>query len=309
MEKRICVLTLLCLVLSGVGALNVDIPQDRFEFTTGDDITLPCKFTPRIPLKRDGLVIITWSLQTSTADAEETQIIAYYHPSKRSNIRALYEGRVSLDVDIPSGRANLKLNSITLDDNKEFECRLMIPGDDEGKPADITTLVVLEQTKEPSTAATASPTAPCPAVVRDTCPPGWTWFGRRCYLFQNTEKDWADAERFCISLNGNLASIHSRDEHLFLRELIFNAVNGHKPSWVGGYDQVKDGVWLWSDGSVFTFDSWGPGEPNNNNGGEGCMEINLNGQDVVNDEKCSERRSFVCATVNGPLLVPTHTPL
>ncbi|XP_069029910.1 cell surface A33 antigen-like isoform X2 [Embiotoca jacksoni] len=154
MEKRICVLTLLCLVLSGVGALNVDIPQDRFEFTTGDDITLPCKFTPRIPLKRDGLVIITWSLQTSTADAEETQIIAYYHPSKRSNIRALYEGRVSLDVDIPSGRANLKLNSITLDDNKEFECRLMIPGDDEGKPADITTLVVLEQTKEPSTAAT-----------------------------------------------------------------------------------------------------------------------------------------------------------
>lgn len=48
-----------------------------------------------------------------------------------------------MDVDVFKGRANLKLNAITLADNKYFECRLTIAGDDEGRPADKTRLVVL----------------------------------------------------------------------------------------------------------------------------------------------------------------------
>lgn len=50
---------------------------------------------------------------------------------------------MSLDVDIAKGKANLKLSSITLADNKVFECRVQIPGDDEGTPADTARLVVL----------------------------------------------------------------------------------------------------------------------------------------------------------------------
>ncbi|XP_042265651.1 galactose-specific lectin nattectin-like [Thunnus maccoyii] len=128
----------------------------------------------------------------------------------------------------------------------------------------------------------------------ETCPPGWTQFDQRCYIFYNSEKDWADAERFCTSLDGNLASIRSENEYKFLREMVYRATNSHKRTWVGGYDAVKEGLWLWSDGSKFNFTGWAKGEPNNH-GDEGCMEINLRGEDFVNDARCKEKNSFICA--------------
>nr|BAM38096.1 C-type lectin 3 [Oplegnathus fasciatus] len=128
-----------------------------------------------------------------------------------------------------------------------------------------------------------------------TCPTGWTQFGSRCFLFQLRPMDWADAERFCTSLGGNLASLQTAGEYAFIRQLIYKAANSHKPTWVGGYDAAKDGVWLWSDGSKFVFNGWARGEPNNSAGGEACMEINLFGRDFVNDAKCRLRKSFVCA--------------
>lgn len=51
-----------------------------------------------------------------------------------------------MDIDVATGKADLKLNFITLTDNKVFECRVQIPGDDEGKLADTAKLVVLGNT-------------------------------------------------------------------------------------------------------------------------------------------------------------------
>lgn len=70
-------------------------------------------------------------------------IVTYYSDDDTTDIKALYEGRLSLDVDVPAGKANLKLSNIKLEDNKLFECRLLIPLDDEGTPAATTRLVVL----------------------------------------------------------------------------------------------------------------------------------------------------------------------
>ncbi|XP_071344852.1 cell surface A33 antigen-like isoform X2 [Trachinotus anak] len=148
MEGRISSLTLLCLMLSGVGALNVNIPQEIYEYARGDNITLPCSFTPAKPLTAGKLVIISWSVEAAQANAKETLILTYYS-SGTTDIKSVYEGRVSVDVDIPSGKANLKLSSITLADNKFFECRVQIPGDDEGKPADTARLVVLVAPSKP----------------------------------------------------------------------------------------------------------------------------------------------------------------
>ncbi|KAM6981885.1 galactose-specific lectin nattectin-like [Tautogolabrus adspersus] len=128
----------------------------------------------------------------------------------------------------------------------------------------------------------------------DCCPAGWTDFENRCYLFQPSEKEWSDAERHCTSLGGNLASIQTSGEYNFLRDLIHKATNTHKETWVGGYDAPKNNVWLWSDGSQFDFKGWAQGEPNDV-GGEGCMEMNFKGGDYVNDIKCNQKQSFVCA--------------
>ncbi|XP_041647153.1 cell surface A33 antigen-like [Cheilinus undulatus] len=140
MEGRISSLSLLFLVLSGVGALQVNIPQETYEHARGDNITLPCTFTT---LSNKKAVIISWSVEGVQAGAKETLILTHYYPSKVTDIKQKYEGRVSVDVDVAKGKADLKLNRITLEDNKDFECRVQIPGDDEGKPADTARLIVL----------------------------------------------------------------------------------------------------------------------------------------------------------------------
>nr|XP_046247726.1 cell surface A33 antigen-like [Scatophagus argus] len=140
MERKISTLNLLCMVFSAVGALNVNIPQDLYEFARGDNITLPCTFQTKSA--NPSLVIISWSAEAENTKPEETLILTYYSTGEL-DINSLYETRVSLDVDIAKGKADLKLSSIALADNKVFECRVQIPGDDEGKLADMARLVVL----------------------------------------------------------------------------------------------------------------------------------------------------------------------
>uniref|UniRef100_A0A3P9BDV4 Cell surface A33 antigen n=2 Tax=Haplochromini TaxID=319058 RepID=A0A3P9BDV4_9CICH len=115
-------------VLTGVGAIDVTMPQSQYEFARGDNITLPCSFKSAINI--------------NTAEAV-TPIITYYYPIKKTSITPPYKGRVSLDVDVLNGKANLKLSSISLADNKEFECHVQIPDDEDGNQAASARLVVL----------------------------------------------------------------------------------------------------------------------------------------------------------------------
>ncbi|XP_041654456.1 galactose-specific lectin nattectin-like [Cheilinus undulatus] len=126
------------------------------------------------------------------------------------------------------------------------------------------------------------------------CPPGWTQFGQLCYMFNFNKMDWADAERFCTTIGGNLASIHSKSEYDLLENALLTTTGRHMNIWLGGYDAAKEGVWLWSDGSHFDFKFWNKGEPNNFRGAEHCMEMNLGDHINVNDNNCKEKRSFFC---------------
>ncbi|XP_016887815.1 cell surface A33 antigen-like [Cynoglossus semilaevis] len=141
MERIILSLAAACLVISSVGALTVQIPKPTFEFARGDNISLPCTF--KSSLAAPSLIVVSWSVEAVEAEAEETLILTHYFPTGTTDIKAKYEGRVALDFDLRAGKANLKLSSITLEDNKLFECRVQIPSDDEGEPYDTTRLVVL----------------------------------------------------------------------------------------------------------------------------------------------------------------------
>ncbi|KAK2818507.1 hypothetical protein Q5P01_024068 [Channa striata] len=124
---------------------------------------------------------------------------------------------------------------------------------------------------------------------------GWTKFGDKLYRFYNTPMEWSDAERFCTNLDANLAPLLTPDIYNFIRQIIVRATGTNTDTWVGGTDASKRGVWLWSSGAKFAFNKWGPGEPNNFFGDENCMQINLRGQDYVNDVSCNWRMPFVCA--------------
>ncbi|XP_039674357.1 ladderlectin-like isoform X2 [Perca fluviatilis] len=123
------------------------------------------------------------------------------------------------------------------------------------------------------------------------CPLGWTQFGSRCFNYYIQTKTWSDAEAFCISAGGNLASIHSDAEHVFIKNQIFQGAQ--TTAWIGGFDAVKVFTWFWSDGSKFDYASWNAGEPNNL-GGENCLTMNWGGANW-NDLACANKLSFVCS--------------
>ncbi|XP_035860330.1 ladderlectin-like [Sander lucioperca] len=129
------------------------------------------------------------------------------------------------------------------------------------------------------------------------CPPGWTQFGSRCFAFYIQTKTWIEAETFCQTAGGNLASIHTAAEHKFIKDFINQVTGTQTTSWIGGTDAVKVFTWLWTDGSKFNYKSFNAGEPNNNTGAEFCLVMNWNWgvESNWNDLACINQLSFVCS--------------
>ncbi|KAM8830179.1 galactose-specific lectin nattectin-like [Synchiropus picturatus] len=125
-----------------------------------------------------------------------------------------------------------------------------------------------------------------------SCPPGWTAFGDRCYVYDGTPKEWSDAEVTCLKQGGNLVSFSNQKEFDFISQLIRRSSGDNTRIWAGGQDATKNGVWLWSNGSKMTFINWGPRQPDNARGREHCMELNLRGK--PNDHVCSVKKPFMC---------------
>uniref|UniRef100_A0A8D0DBL5 Galactose-specific lectin nattectin-like n=2 Tax=Sander lucioperca TaxID=283035 RepID=A0A8D0DBL5_SANLU len=130
------------------------------------------------------------------------------------------------------------------------------------------------------------------------CPPGWTQFGTRCFAFYMQAKTWVDAETFCQTAGGTLASIHSAEENTFLRDYINQVTGIDKNAWIGGTDAVKEGTWLWADGSIFNYKNFAAGQPDNAGGGENCLEMNWGGNGW-NNGGCTFPLSFVCSKNSG----------
>uniref|UniRef100_A0A3B5LD19 C-type lectin domain-containing protein n=1 Tax=Xiphophorus couchianus TaxID=32473 RepID=A0A3B5LD19_9TELE len=68
------------------------------------------------------------------------------------------------------------------------------------------------------------------------CPSDWTAFNNRCFRFVADAKTWAGAEKNCMSLGGNLASVHSKEDYHQIQTLIFKASRKPSITWIGGSD-------------------------------------------------------------------------
>ncbi|XP_031175116.1 galactose-specific lectin nattectin-like isoform X1 [Sander lucioperca] len=126
-----------------------------------------------------------------------------------------------------------------------------------------------------------------------SCPTDWTSFGSRCFAFYGQPKTWIDAELFCQSAGGHLASIHSDAEHEFIRNNTNQVSSTDKNAWIGGFDAMKEGMWMWADGSQFDYQSWAVGKPDHNGGTENCLEIYPD--ENWNNAACTNQASFVCS--------------
>ncbi len=125
-----------------------------------------------------------------------------------------------------------------------------------------------------------------------------------CYVFILAPMPRNVAHAMCRAIDPamNLASIRSASENSLIVGLI-----GAREAFIGGTDQVAEGVFLWDDGSPIGFTNWNAGEPNNGAGvfEEDCIVISgvLGGK--WDDRPCSPVssstaidpgiHSFVCA--------------
>ncbi|XP_030267216.1 ladderlectin-like isoform X2 [Sparus aurata] len=129
-----------------------------------------------------------------------------------------------------------------------------------------------------------------------SCSAGWAKFGSRCFNFISSEKTWVEAERYCLRFGTNLASVHSQEEYEFVQEVVRGTTGRFPQAWLGANDAVKDGAWLWSDGSKFYDGFWAEFEPNNYMSKERCVVMNLSAFLLWGDVSCDLRRPFVCGT-------------
>ncbi|KAI1885171.1 hypothetical protein AGOR_G00217440 [Albula goreensis] len=116
----------------------------------------------------------------------------------------------------------------------------------------------------------------------------------KCYQFFRGPKKAADAEFYCQDHfpDGHLASVSSR--YIHLQMMVLMAKNGgYTRTWIGGFNYLKTGRFLWLDGSSWGYADWLPGEPNFTANVEDCVELLSNGK--FNDMPCWDLRAFICS--------------
>ena len=73
---------------------------------------------------------------------------------------------------------------------------------------------------------------------------------------------WNDAELFCVSSGGHLASVSSPYQwhkmKAFIRE---KQISDYEFIWLGGTDAKKEGEWTWTDGSKWSEQHWFSADP------------------------------------------------
>ncbi|KAM8878689.1 rheacalcin-1-like [Spinachia spinachia] len=117
------------------------------------------------------------------------------------------------------------------------------------------------------------------------CLDGWLGFRGNCYYLVNHFDTWSNAERFCASFDGSLASANNIWEYQFLQQVA--RTGGHTLAWLGGY--FFEGNWRWGDGSVFNYHNW---DKESSTDIFQCLK--LNSQAGWSNHGCSTRSPFIC---------------
>ncbi|KAM6975835.1 uncharacterized protein LKV04_015092 [Tautogolabrus adspersus] len=159
------------------------------------------------------------------------------------------------------------------------------------------------------------PTKPPTPPPAQGCADSWTALPhfRHCYkLFHDVKwsqkKSWGAANEDCVSRGANLVSIHSQEEEEFLA-----LYSKGTSKWIGLKHNPTEGGYSWSDGTPLSHTNWGPGEPNNHEGREECVEMVSSTNGTIswwNDLNCDAHQDWICMITKGktPILPPVPPP-
>ncbi|MGN0468462.1 MAG: lectin-like protein [Acutalibacteraceae bacterium] len=125
-----------------------------------------------------------------------------------------------------------------------------------------------------------------------TIPASAKYYGGHMYYVFKNNVTWKKAKKLCESKGGHLATITSKGENEFVKELVEDKNIGS--CWLGATDEAKEGTWKWVTGEKFSYKCWDDGEPNNDFGGENFLGIYIEGKwnDFLNDSQ--SMKGYVC---------------
>ena len=83
------------------------------------------------------------------------------------------------------------------------------------------------------------------------------------YLDGSSAETQKNAELICLAKGGHLPVIDSHYRQQRLQAFIAQEKLTSDTFWLGASDEKKEGDWLWSDGSQWSYTHWGPGMPQN----------------------------------------------
>lgn len=73
--------------------------------------------------------------------------VATYFLDTSNDIGPGYEGRVTHEVNVAERRSTLRITELTMKDNRQYQCNVQIPNDDEGNTGATTSVLVLGEKK------------------------------------------------------------------------------------------------------------------------------------------------------------------
>ena len=113
------------------------------------------------------------------------------------------------------------------------------------------------------------------------------------FVYVSSSKSWSDARAYCRANYYDLASIHSASENAEVDALCSGRC------WIGGSDAAREDTWTWSDGTVWDYENWDSGEPNDSwyTYGEDHLEMYSDG--TWNDDDDSVKKPFVCSATSS----------
>ncbi|XP_067298981.1 coxsackievirus and adenovirus receptor homolog [Pseudorasbora parva] len=104
------------LVVLESSALTVDIPQNVYKIARGDNVRIPCRFTPP---KAGDEVQLRWEAYPDVPGDPAIIILIYSSPTE-SKVQSKYKGSAMLVHDILSGKVYLQLQRVTRADTRVF---------------------------------------------------------------------------------------------------------------------------------------------------------------------------------------------
>ena len=125
-------------------------------------------------------------------------------------------------------------------------------------------------------------------------------FKNNCYLFNDSNMTWLEAQTFCRGLKGELVKINSAEENEFVWDLATRQAPSVKYIRIGLKWNSTANDFYWYDHSVPVYKNWATGEPNGN-ASEPCGHMyglsSPSKEQRWNDIRCNRTMGTACQRV------------